>query len=58
MQNKAFGFYYHVTLGKIHQYQGVPIEKRLAWLYAGNVLRMKYPKRIRQIQDKFRHAEI
>ena len=58
MQSRDIGFYYHVTFKKIKEYQKIPLKKRLAWLYQGNLLRMGYPKRIKQLQDRFRFGEI
>ncbi|MDI6758255.1 MAG: hypothetical protein QMD94_01050 [Candidatus Omnitrophota bacterium] len=42
----------------IREYQKTPIEKRLLWLYQLNLLRKAYPKRIIELQDKFRRGEI
>lgn len=58
MKTITKGFNYHLTLKKIREYQKVPIEKRLMWLYQGNLLRKAYPKRIIELQDKFRRGEI
>jgi hypothetical protein len=58
MQNKKLGFHYAVSLKKIREYQRIPLEKRLTWLYQGNILRMHYPGRIRRLQNKFRRGEI
>ena len=58
MRSKKTGFGYHVSLGQIRAYQKMPIEKRLAWLYQGNLLRKSYPKRIIELQDKFRQGKI
>lgn len=55
---KKRGFSYYISLEKIKEYQTVPIEKRLMWLYQGNLLRMKYPRDIIELQDKFRQGEI
>jgi hypothetical protein len=52
--SKRGGFNYAVSLKQIRDYSLWPLEKRLAWLYQGNLLRKAYPKRIREIQDKFR----
>lgn len=58
MKNKNSGFGYHLTLKKIREYQKIPIEKRLVWLYQGNLLRKSYPKRIIELQNKFREGKI
>lgn len=58
MKPKNFGFGYHISLKKIREYQRMPIEKRLAWLYQGNLLRKYYPKSIIELQDKFRQGKI
>jgi hypothetical protein len=58
MAKKRVGFGYHVSMEKIREYQSVSIEKRLEWLYQGNLLRMAYPKEIIELQDKFRQGKI
>ena len=58
MKNKSCGFDYYISLKKIRQYQNTPIEKKLAWLYQGNLLRKSYPKKIIELQDKFREGKI
>lgn len=58
MRNKSLGFGYKVSLEKIRQYRKMPVEKRLMWLYQGNMLRMFYPKRVVELQDKFREGKI
>jgi hypothetical protein len=58
MKNKYCGFYYYVSLKKIRQYQKMPLEMKLAWLYQANILRRAYPKKIIELQDKFRCGEI
>ncbi|MCM8783183.1 MAG: hypothetical protein NC818_00165 [Candidatus Omnitrophica bacterium] len=55
---KIVGFGYHLSHRKIKEYQKMPLEKRLLWLYQGNLLRRAYPKRIIKMQDKFRKGEI
>jgi len=52
--SKRGGFNYTVSLKQIRDYSLWSLERRLAWLYQGNLLRKAYPKRIRVIQDKFR----
>jgi hypothetical protein len=52
------GFGYRVSLKKIREYQRMPIEKRLLWLYQANLFRKYYPKRIIALQDKFREGKI
>ena len=49
------GFEYYLTDEQLRRYQAMPLEKRLQWLYQGNVLRMHYPRRIIRIQDRFRN---
>lgn len=56
IKNKGFG--YSLSLKTIHGYQKIPLEKRLLWLYQINLLRRAYPKRIIELQDKFRKGEI
>jgi len=48
------GFSYSLSLEKIRNYRKISLEKRLQWLYYGNILRNGYPKRIVRLQDKFR----
>ena len=49
------GFEYYLTDEQLRRYKAMPLEKRLQWLYQGNVLRMHYPRRIIRIQDRFRN---
>lgn len=58
MAKKRVGFGYYVSMKRIREYQSIPIEKRLEWLYQGNLLRMSYPQEIKDLQDKFRRGEI
>ncbi|MCM8779475.1 MAG: hypothetical protein NC898_05715 [Candidatus Omnitrophica bacterium] len=57
-KNKYVGFAYHLSIKKIRAYQKMPLEKRLAWLYQGNLLRKAYPRRIIELQNKFREGKI
>lgn len=52
------GFDYYLSKEIISKYQKKPLELRLKWLYFGNLLRKKYPKKIRKLQDRFRLGEI
>lgn len=56
--NKNKGFGYRLMIKKIREYQKIPLEKRLIWLYQGNLLRMAYPKRIIELQDRFRQGKM
>ena len=58
MKTELKGFNYHLSLKKIRQYQKIPLEKRLTWLLQGNLLRKSYPKRVIELQDKFRRGKI
>ncbi|MCM8766065.1 MAG: hypothetical protein NC920_04390 [Candidatus Omnitrophica bacterium] len=58
MKNKPCGFDYYVSIKKIREYQKMPLEKRLTWLYQGNLLRKAYPQRIIELQNKFREGKI
>lgn len=58
MIRKRVGFDYYLSIQKIREYRAMPLDKRLAWLYQGNLLRKAYPKRIIELQDKFRTGEI
>jgi|Deesub1362A_J573_1020465.scaffolds.fasta_scaffold00432_30 hypothetical protein len=57
MKKKRSGFLYSLSMKKIKEYQAIPLEKRLAWLYQGNVLRKYYPKKSIEIQEKLRRGE-
>jgi hypothetical protein len=52
------GFYYHVSQEQIEEYRTWTYTRRLEWLLAGNRLRKALPRRIIEIQDKFRRGEI
>lgn len=52
------GFSYYLSLKKIREYQKIPLEKRLLWLYQLNLLRKYYPKSVIELQDKFREGKI
>jgi len=58
MPGKKGGFSYTLSLKRIRDYSRWPLDRRLAWLYQGNLLRMVYPKQIREIQEKFRKGEL
>lgn len=58
MKMERKGFRYNLTVKKIREYQKIPIEKRLIWLYQGNILRSSYSKKIVATQNKFRDALI
>jgi hypothetical protein len=57
-KRKLGGFSYYLSPERIKDYQSKPIEKRLTWLYLGNLLRKNYPGNIIRIQDKFRQGKI
>jgi len=52
------GFDYYVTQEQIDEYRNWSYARRLEWLLAGNRLRQGLPRRIIDIQDKFRRGEI
>jgi len=58
MPEKSVGFDYHLSVKTIKEYQAKPLKMRLAWLYQGNLLRRAYPKRIIELQNKFREGKI
>ncbi|MBI4972658.1 MAG: hypothetical protein HZC16_02435 [Candidatus Omnitrophica bacterium] len=58
MKIRQKGFDYDVDLKMIREYQNIPLEKRLLWLYQINLLRKAYPKSIIKLQDKFRAGKI
>ncbi|MCD6228337.1 MAG: hypothetical protein J7K17_02535 [Candidatus Omnitrophica bacterium] len=47
-------FSYHLTLKKIKEYHKIFPERKLQWLYYGNILRSNYSKKIIRLQEKFR----
>ncbi len=53
-KNMPKGFSYYVKDDQLQAYHAWPIEKRLEWLYAVNILRKGLPSRVKNIQDKFR----
>lgn len=58
MKEKNKGFYYYLTKKQIKEYSKWSIEKRLKWLYLGNLLRKFLPGEIKEIHEKFRKGEI
>ncbi len=58
MKARSRGFDYHLSINTIREYKRTPIEKRLLWLYQINLLRKTYPKKIIELQDKFREGKI
>ena len=56
--SKPKGFDYHVRQEQIDEYRTWSYERRLEWLLAGNRLRQALPRRIIEIQNKFRRGEI
>ncbi len=52
------GFDYYLSKEVIREYQKKPLELRLLWLYQENLLRLRYPKEIIRLQDKFRQGKI
>lgn len=54
MRKKNRGFRYYLTDEQIHEYQKMPLYKRLLWLYQGNIFRKYYPKSIIALQESFR----
>lgn len=55
---KDKGFGYHLDIKKIREYQKIPLEQRLKWLYQGNLLRKVYPKKLIEIQNRFREGKV
>lgn len=53
-RKKGKGFYYYITKKQIKDYCEWSIERRLEWLYLGNLMRKSLPKRIIEIQESFR----
>lgn len=58
MRSAIKGFGYKLPIDKIRDYQKIPVEKRLTWLYQGALLRRAYPKKIKTIQDRFREGTL
>ncbi|MBI4350215.1 MAG: hypothetical protein HY550_02145 [Elusimicrobia bacterium] len=52
--SKNRGFAYFVTGGMLAAYKEKPVELRLGWLYAGNVLRRAYPEKLKRLQERGR----
>jgi len=48
------GFSYHLSFKKIKEYRKVSSKNKLLWLYYGNLLRHKYPKKIVKRHKIFR----
>ncbi len=55
---KEKGFSYYLNKKMIKEYLKWDNEKKLKWLYFGNLLRKNLPKKIKKIQEKFRKGEI
>ena len=53
-RKKGRGFYYSINKEQIKDYRKWSVERRLEWLYAGNLMRKLLPKRIVKIQESFR----
>ncbi len=43
---------YYLTDEQIKRYKAMPIEKRLEWLYLGNLLRKAFSEKMFNVQDK------
>lgn len=56
--NKKKGFDYYLSKEVIDEYRKTPLDLRLKWLYAGNVLRMGYDKKTIDIQDRLREGKL
>lgn len=56
MKKVKVGLSYSITREKLKRHQAMSLEKRLAWLYQGNVLRKHYPKKTIEIQEKLRRG--
>ncbi len=57
-RKKSGGFEYYISDKMLKEYRNWSIERRLEWLYYGNLLRKYLPKEIIEIQEKFRRGEI
>ena len=53
-RKKRKGFYYSVSKVQIKNYRKWSVERRLEWLYLGNLMRKSLPKKIVEIQESFR----
>jgi len=58
MKNRKGGFEYYLEEDIIRDYSRWSAEEKLRWLFALNKLRKFYPKRIIEIQNKFREGSI
>ncbi len=54
MKKAKGGFSYSISRDKLKSFQAMSLEKRLTWLYQGNLLRKYYPKKTIEIQEKLR----
>ncbi len=48
---------YDLTEEQIKRYKDMPIEKRLEWLYLGNLLRKSFSEKIFDVHDKSREGK-
>ncbi|OGW55405.1 MAG: hypothetical protein A2Z46_01930 [Nitrospirae bacterium RBG_19FT_COMBO_55_12] len=55
---ETHGFSYYLTDEQIKHYQEMPIEKRLEWLYLGNLLRKAFSERLFGAWGKFHEKKI
>ncbi|MFH1619097.1 MAG: hypothetical protein ABIG11_04260 [bacterium] len=53
-EDRNCGFDYCLSSETLSGYKNKPVELRLDWLYAGNVLKKAYPLKIKRLHDEFR----
>lgn len=51
------GFYYFLSKKILKEYKKWKPERKLEWLYSGNLMRKLLPKEIVEIQEIFRKAQ-
>ncbi len=51
---KEKGFYYFISKKTLKEYKKWSIERKLEWLYLGNLLRKSLPSKTIKIQEMFR----
>jgi len=56
MEKKGFDYYLEEDI--LEGYRKMSLWLRLRWLFMGNKMRKYYPKKIIEIQEKFRKGEI
>jgi hypothetical protein len=58
MEEEKKGFSYVVSRTQIDEYASWPVERRLEWLFSGNILRKELPEKIRELHNAFREGRM